>query len=918
MLENIRLTEIRTFIRECVYILYLAFFKPFTFSQWLRRVHPELVIDSNPLRKRFGMDNNPRVLRYARQIQFLSAIVPLIIILIIGPIYSLIADEYRWDHSFAYLLGWWFSLWLTRKGNTQLERWFWFFIGFSVFVISILGLMHSFLPENSLLEIQSDLGIHERLKSLIYIIWMFILGFALATVVGISVGLPIGVAIGVAGSLSHAVGIQPYALFQVSNWTSYAAFGAAWGGPFGVAFGVTASVGGSIVRRAALALSRSTGFGLLSGLAIFLIGNLIRNSLLFEISLWDLALISIALGAVIGLAIGVAINVSTATVTHSLIRRFNWGEGAKSVNVQLTSMLLGGLIAIAIGLANNPVAGIACFVAWVLGTLRVYFWLPELFWIGVLLLITPRNSTERWLRYLPIYFDELIFLPLPWISSLIIHTYAQKPQTALDTIDYLLHFTNQRSTAAKLIVIIAIDALQRCKTPRDIEAISNQLAWIPFPPPKEVGSLLPEFLAISQEVRAALAGTSNYRKAQALELPCEQLRQLQARLPFVSKFREAGLFNTIAKQWLGTLEVARRDLQKQSQEADEIPQEYIAGPSLDPRLAKERFKGRVDLFREIETLARAEQPTPLLLSGERRTGKTSTLKYLPEKMSAEFVPILVDLQGVSIATTLHKLAESLASEMRVSAQQSRNFRLPPIDTYALEQDPLPELREWFTRIEATVQGKRFILCLDEFERLNEVFNTPKQPFLDFLRYISQNRGQWIVLFSGSHALEDLPTTWSDYLIGYRSLRVSYLEEPEARELIVKPVEIFPNIYKPEAVNRIIELTHCQPYLVQLMCFRLVERLNRQQRQQVTVEDVEAVVPEVLQEGQMYFSERYMQLTQEDQGVLISLVEDGAVSASKTTLRKLYRRQILEKTPSNIRFQVPLFEEYIRLRLDSYS
>jgi hypothetical protein len=117
-----------------------------------------------------------------------------------------------------------------------------------------------------------------------------------------------------------------------------------------------------------------------------------------------------------------------------------------------------------------------------------------------------------------------------------------------------------------------------------------------------------------------------------------------------------------------------------------------------------------------------------------------------------------------------------------------------------------------------------------------------------------------IAVSGSHEPKELLDYWSDYLINTRTLRVSYLDEDSARELIVQPVEDFPNIYDRTAIDTIIHLTHCQPYLVQLTCYEIVELLNRDIREhrrdastpKATARDVETVIPIVLERGGEYF------------------------------------------------------------------
>lgn len=161
--------------------------------------------------------------------------------------------------------------------------------------------------------------------------------------------------------------------------------------------------------------------------------------------------------------------------------------------------------------------------------------------------------------------------------------------------------------------------------------------------------------------------------------------------------------------------------------------------------------------------------------------------------------------------------------------------------------------------------------------------------LNFLRNVLQHRASWTLLFSGSHEPKELPDYWSDYLINTRTLRVSYLDEDSARELIVQPVEDFTNICDRAkrsakgdrtAVDAIIHLTRCQPYLVQLTCYEIVELLNRDIRENrrdastpnATARDVETVIPTVLERGGEYFRELWKSLANSDRNLLRSLVQ----------------------------------------------
>ncbi len=149
--------------------------------------------------------------------------------------------------------------------------------------------------------------------------------------------------------------------------------------------------------------------------------------------------------------------------------------------------------------------------------------------------------------------------------------------------------------------------------------------------------------------------------------------------------------------------------------------------------------------------------------------------------------------------------------------------------------------------------------------------------------------------------------------------MSYLDEDSARELIVQPVEDFINIYEPTAIDTIIHLTRCQPYLVQLTCYEVVELLNRDIRENrrdgstpnATARDVETIIPTVLERGGEYFRELWRSLTDSDRNLLQRLVQgETPAPQDKAVLRKLERKEILEKTESGYRFQVPLVQKYI--------
>jgi hypothetical protein len=588
------------------------------------------------------------------------------------------------------------------------------------------------------------------------------------------------------------------------------------------------------------------------------------------------------------------------------------------------STVFGALLGVAWGSTYGVAGGVAVGIAFISGLLRGHCWLVELLWMLILFLLSRHSDGVQWLRYLPPRFEERIILPLPFMGQMIVEAYRENPTATRQMIYYLITSTNQAKLALQVVDDIAVDSFSRCQLLSDIADIGQELSWIPLPPSsaKDTDSMrLPLLIYASEGVRASQQATSPYRQCELLNPSIRTLHTLRNSLAFTKDALVATNFGRIVERWLNILETAQRTLEEQARHSKEIRQVYVAGSALDPETAKNRFKGRIDLFQEIETLALSEQPPVLLLYGGRRTGKTSALKYLPHRIGANLIPLLVDLQGAASATTLKGLAENLATQIIEAAGRLPRFLyLPPPDADKLAQDPFVALQDWLGEIERTVPSKRFLICLDEFARLSEVVEaTGSRAPLNFLRNVLQHRAAWTLLFSGSHEPKELPDYWSDYLINTRTLRVSYLDKDSARELIVQPVEDFPDIYDHTAVDAIIHLTRCQPYLVQLTCYEVVELLNRDIREnrrdastpKATAQDVKSVIPTVLERGGEYFRELWKSLTDSDRDLLRRLVQ-GKIPApqDKAVLRKLERKEILEKTESGYRFQVPLVQNYV--------
>ena len=222
-----------------------------------------------------------------------------------------------------------------------------------------------------------------------------------------------------------------------------------------------------------------------------------------------------------------------------------------------------------------------------------------------------------------------------------------------------------------------------------------------------------------------------------------------------------------------------------------------------------------------------------------------------------------------------------------------------------------------------------LLWLDELERLEASIREGKLPseLMDQIRHVIQHHPRIVLVFAGSHRPDEMALNWPDVLISTRLIRVSYLREEEARQLITEPAPDFGVSYGEGSVERILEVTRCQPNLVQAVCYELVNHLNVEGRREARREDVEGAVGQALESAHLYFAEMWQQVSETQRRVLAEIaraseraqVEELVTAAGaardkvEADLRVLEGRGIIEAADDRRRFQVPMVGEWVRRR-----
>jgi hypothetical protein len=440
----------------------------------------------------------------------------------------------------------------------------------------------------------------------------------------------------------------------------------------------------------------------------------------------------------------------------------------------------------------------------------------------------------------------------------------------------------------------------------------------------DINKLLPRLQTLAKDVDAALkAGNIGIRK-RALDPIHTYLLRLQLQLPELGlTTRALKRWKPVLVRWQRVIELELQEQQKQSQ--DELLNPFQYGNPLRSDRAN-LFRGRQTFADQIFRLILDRNRPTLVLHGPRRCGKTSFLYNLPRLLPSRLLPVYVDLQSSAITTDEAAFCQGL---IRAIHRDSRcqGIELPIIPTrQEFLETPYIALEDWLEQAIPRLGERRLLLNLDEFEKIGTAIKEKRLSInlFDELRHLIQHYDSLAFLFSGVQTLDELGPNWSSYFISVVPLEMTYLEPDEAESLLTDPDPEFALRYDRGIVEEIIQLTRCQPYLLQLLGSALVTQANLNHTQLVTPDLLQAAIPEAFTNGEPYFTNVWTEFTGNNPAEIIAgqefllelangLAPGNVQDLTDAAIRRLRRYHVIEQTDNGYVFEVPLLERWVRER-----
>ena len=395
---------------------------------------------------------------------------------------------------------------------------------------------------------------------------------------------------------------------------------------------------------------------------------------------------------------------------------------------------------------------------------------------------------------------------------------------------------------------------------------------------------------IMGELRTAWESSSRLARAAAFNRAIGKLADREQ--PF-NGLTEGGqlMIRRVTELWRG-------DVARQAEQAGKIAiSEYIPSPYLfTPPISHEYLTGRDDKFEDINRLwaNRYGQRNSIVINGHRRMGKTSVAQAIIYRcklgdstqaayLSLEGHPLLHDGELYQLLASRLWLIFKPALERPHPEDFTRERAQGTFDLFLLLLDKI-------------IGNGSLVIILDEFENLYRCLgNEQANMTIAFLRNQTTSHNWLALALVGLSDLDDMRLSYQAPLMGWANLHISFLKKDQTKNILANPSQNpdFPLTYSEEALNRLADETFGQPYLVQVIGDRLVQRFNRivftqhkEHSGKFEIEDVEAVLndPEFFDTAAAYFDGVWGQALRGQQGEIALL---KALALSNTSLSKEY-------------------------------
>ncbi|NIR06297.1 MAG: hypothetical protein GTN82_12820 [Candidatus Aminicenantes bacterium] len=299
------------------------------------------------------------------------------------------------------------------------------------------------------------------------------------------------------------------------------------------------------------------------------------------------------------------------------------------------------------------------------------------------------------------------------------------------------------------------------------------------------------------------------------------------------------------------------DLQNRGNQSGKTKKESISGfleisnPYRPYDFASAKLPHHESVINEIkEKFANQAEKRVILLQGSPCAGKTTILKRIedtPSLMGENYLPVYLDSSRY-INRDASDLMYSVSKDI-IDKLNNLGYSIPiPVEIKKRQIDHTT-FESFILRLDIYLESDKVLLLMfDEFDRLLENISTQIiAEYIEVSRHIERSWNNYGLILAGDKKLLNLTNSpvINGFLENAKKIDLLGIHEEDAIETLIKAPVKHQLTYDKEAIDRIKWYSGGNIYFQQLICYYIVNFLNKKIKAGIASEDMKNVIEQVL-------------------------------------------------------------------------
>jgi hypothetical protein len=299
-----------------------------------------------------------------------------------------------------------------------------------------------------------------------------------------------------------------------------------------------------------------------------------------------------------------------------------------------------------------------------------------------------------------------------------------------------------------------------------------------------------------------------------------------------------------------------------------------------------------------------------MIIGEQRSGKTSLLYQIRDRLSDPYVPVFISFSGVertemgALSWLLHRIGDELTKSKVIKGTAYS-------ESLAYASDFGNRLESIIREIKSVRGGLKLVLLLDEAHLMNDIGEKFQEILREsFLQLVEDLR---VVLACYYDFFDDLKVSGSPLHNIFEFIFLKPFQGHDLTTLIVEPAAQFGYSYDESAIKCVTTISGGHPYYCQYLCAKSFFEAEKEAVKLITKRHVQIATRFVLATDKQRFQLGYWNAMRSEERAFLKLLIAGqpVEDTSKQVVNRLKNKFVIKDLEGYYDFTAGLFKEWTK-------